>query len=103
MSYARYPSLEQAVVFITGGASGIGADMVRAFAEQGARVGFVDLAAREGRALADELCAPARSWGPKMGHRIIPMTSDYRVLVSTNRSRRSRRSSWSSMPDRGSG
>ena len=55
MSFARYPSLENAVVFITGGASGIGADMVRAFAEQGARVGFVDLAAKEGRALADEL------------------------------------------------
>ena len=37
MSFARYPSLEQAVVFITGGASGIGAEIVRAFAGQGAR------------------------------------------------------------------
>ena len=55
MSFARYPSLEQTVVFVTGGASGIGAHMVRAFAEQGARVGFVDLAAKEGRALEDEL------------------------------------------------
>ena len=55
MSFARYPSLEQAVVFVTGGASGIGAHMVRAFAEQGARVGFVDLAGHEGRALEDEL------------------------------------------------
>jgi D-xylose 1-dehydrogenase len=60
MSFARYPSLENAVVFITGGASGIGADMVRAFAEQGARVGFVDLAAKEGRALEDELSARAK-------------------------------------------
>ena len=48
MSFARYPSLEQAVVFVTGGASGIGAHMVRAFAEQGARVGFVDLAVEGG-------------------------------------------------------
>ena len=55
MSFARYPSLEQAVVFITGGASGIGAEIVRAFAEQGARVGFVDLDEDKGAALAAEL------------------------------------------------
>jgi D-xylose 1-dehydrogenase len=57
LSFAQYPSLKQAVVFITGGAAGIGKDMVRAFAEQGAHVGFVDIAADEGRALADELTA----------------------------------------------
>ena len=57
MSFAQYPSLKQAVVFITGGAAGIGKDMVRAFAEQGAHVGFVDIAADAGRALADELTA----------------------------------------------
>jgi D-xylose 1-dehydrogenase len=55
MSFARYPSLENAVVFVTGGASGIGEEMVRAFADQGARVGFVDFAAEAGRALAAEL------------------------------------------------
>ncbi|MGV6804435.1 MAG: SDR family NAD(P)-dependent oxidoreductase [Ruegeria sp.] len=35
-----YPSLEDQVVFINGGSSGIGAEMVRAFAGQGAKVGF---------------------------------------------------------------
>ena len=55
LSFARYPSLENAVVFVTGGASGIGEYMVRAFAEQGARVGFVDIATEPGRALAEEL------------------------------------------------
>ncbi len=55
MSFARYPSLEQAVVFITGGASGIGAEIVRAFAAQGSKVGFVDLDAERGGALAEEL------------------------------------------------
>ena len=55
MSFARYPSLEQAVVFITGGASGIGAEIVRAFAEQGSQVGFVDLDQERGGALAAEL------------------------------------------------
>ena len=55
MSFAIYPSLEGAVVFITGGASGIGAEIVRAFAGQGSRVGFVDIDEERGRALADEL------------------------------------------------
>lgn len=55
MRLATYPSLDGASVIVTGGASGIGADMVRAFAEQGARVGFVDIDREAGTALADEL------------------------------------------------
>jgi NAD(P)-dependent dehydrogenase (short-subunit alcohol dehydrogenase family) len=55
MSFAVYPSLKGAVVFITGGASGIGAEIVRAFAEQGSRVGFIDIDTERGGALADEL------------------------------------------------
>lgn len=55
MSFAQYPSLNGAVVLITGGASGIGQDMVRAFAAQRAHVGFVDIDEQGGRALADEL------------------------------------------------
>ena len=52
---ATYPSLAGRVVFITGGASGIGADIVRAFHGQGARVAFCDLQEAEGLALAAEL------------------------------------------------
>jgi NAD(P)-dependent dehydrogenase (short-subunit alcohol dehydrogenase family) len=55
MAFAAYPSLEDRVVVITGGASGIGADMVRAFAGQGARVAFLDIQDDAGAALADEL------------------------------------------------
>jgi D-xylose 1-dehydrogenase len=55
LSFAQYPSLNGAVVYITGGASGIGQDMARAFAAQGSLVGFVDIDAEGGRALADEL------------------------------------------------
>ncbi len=60
MSFATYPSLKDAVVFVTGGASGIGAELVRAFAEQGSRVGFVDLDEENGTALADELAAAGK-------------------------------------------
>lgn len=55
MAFARYPSLAGRVVFITGGASGIGATLVEQFHDQGAKVAFVDLAADEGRALAERL------------------------------------------------
>ncbi|MDT0596122.1 SDR family NAD(P)-dependent oxidoreductase [Glaciecola petra] len=49
--YANYPSLEGKAVFITGGATGIGAVMVEAFCKQGAKVLFVDIAEKEGRAV----------------------------------------------------
>lgn len=55
MSFAQYPSLNKAVVFLTGGASGIGEETLRAFAAQGAVIGFIDLDAERGKALADEL------------------------------------------------
>jgi D-xylose 1-dehydrogenase len=40
---ALYPSLKDKRVFITGGASGIGATLVTRFIEQGARVAFIDI------------------------------------------------------------
>ncbi len=55
MEFAVYPSLKGKAVFVTGGASGIGADIVRAFAAQGSRVGFVDLDTGRGQALARDL------------------------------------------------
>ncbi len=41
--WATYPSLAERSVFITGGGSGIGAAIVAAFCEQGAKVAFVDI------------------------------------------------------------
>ncbi|MCI3133642.1 SDR family NAD(P)-dependent oxidoreductase [Phenylobacterium aquaticum] len=52
---AIYPSLKDRAVFITGGASGIGAALVEAFHGQGARVGFIDRDADAGAALAGRL------------------------------------------------
>ena len=55
--YASYPSLKERPVFITGGGSGIGASLVRHFAAQGSKVGFVDIAAEPSRRLVDEIAA----------------------------------------------
>ena len=52
---ATYPDLAGRTVFVSGGASGIGEAIVRAFAAQGSKVGFVDLMAAEGAKLAEEL------------------------------------------------
>jgi NAD(P)-dependent dehydrogenase (short-subunit alcohol dehydrogenase family) len=50
-----FHSLRGRSVIVTGGASGIGADMVRAFARQGCIVGFLDLDEAAGTALAASL------------------------------------------------
>mgnify|MGYP000563181567 CR=1 FL=1 len=54
-SFANYPSLAGKTVFVTGGASGIGAEIVSAFAAQGARVGFLDLDQQASAALVEKL------------------------------------------------
>ncbi len=59
--FATYPSLEGMPVVISGGASGIGASLVRHFAAQGARVGFVDIAEKQGEALAADLVNEGRT------------------------------------------
>ena len=53
--FAIHPSLKDKAVIITGGAAGIGAEMVRAFVQQGARVGFVDYDKETSVQLVDEL------------------------------------------------
>ena len=53
--FAIYPSLRDRAVLVTGGASGIGASIVEHFAEQGARVGFIDFDAASARALLEQL------------------------------------------------
>jgi D-xylose 1-dehydrogenase len=49
--YASYPSLRNAVVLVSGGASGLGAEFVAQFAAQGSRVAFVDIDAGSGEEL----------------------------------------------------
>lgn len=53
----RFPDLAGKNVLVTGGASGIGEALVRGFAAQGARVGFLDIDRAGGGKLAVELGA----------------------------------------------
>ena len=94
-AYARYPSLRDRVVFISGGSSGIGAELVRAFAQQGSRVAFCGTRPEGGAALITELQAaglPAPWYGAcdvrdahayqALLRRVIDELGPVRVLVN---------------------
>ena len=57
MHYTLYPSLRGRTVFISGGSSGIGAELVRAFSAQASRVAFCGTRPDGGDALLAELKA----------------------------------------------
>ena len=53
--FAIYPSLKDKVIYITGGASGIGESITCAMAKQGAKVGFLDFDEAASKKLIKEL------------------------------------------------
>ncbi len=55
MTFATYPSLAGRVAFVSGGGTGIGADIVKALARNGVKVAFVDIDEKAGNALASKL------------------------------------------------
>lgn len=55
MSHNVYPSLHNKRVVVTGGGSAIGAAIVEAFAQQGSRVAFIDIADDDSRELERKL------------------------------------------------
>jgi NAD(P)-dependent dehydrogenase (short-subunit alcohol dehydrogenase family) len=67
--FANCPSLAGKTVYVTGGASGIGAEIVAAFAAQSARVGFVDMDADASARLCQRL-----------GENVVHATCDLRDI-----------------------
>lgn len=70
-SYTQYQSLKGQGVFITGGATGIGAELVRAFCAQGANVAFIDQNETAGNKLLAKLQADAPS---KIWFKVVDVT-----------------------------
>ena len=75
--YTCYESLTESAVFVTGGASGIGAAIVRAFVAQGARVGFVDVDVGAATELLTDLGPEGEVWFRQVD------VSDVELLKST--------------------
>ena len=72
-NFANYPSLKDKTVIITGGSQGIGMEMVKAFAQQGSKIGIVDLDLEGAEKLAAE-------FGPKYGSEIVCEKCDLRDI-----------------------
>ena len=75
---ANYPSLSGRCVFITGGATGIGAAMVEAFALQNSKVAFVDLDSTAAESLCErlELKTGRRPWFRQTDVTDVPALQD---------------------------
>ncbi|VAW15840.1 Putative oxidoreductase in arabinose utilization cluster, partial [hydrothermal vent metagenome] len=73
---AIYPDLDGQTVLVTGGGSGIGASIVEHFAEQGASVGFIDVAETPSKTLVEEIAAK----GHKRPHFVAADLCDIKAL-----------------------
>ncbi len=80
MQTAIYPSLRDRHVFISGGSSGIGAELVRAFALQGARVAFCGTRPDGGRELVEEIVAAGHA-APHYAACDVRDTAAYQALL----------------------
>lgn len=81
----QYPSLRDRVVFITGGATGIGATLVEEFCRQGSRVAFVDIQTEAGEALVERLGNLAQGPAPKFYPcNLIDLDELKRVIASAH-------------------
>jgi NAD(P)-dependent dehydrogenase (short-subunit alcohol dehydrogenase family) len=79
--FASYPSLSGRAVFISGGGSGIGASIVEHFAEQGAKVGFVDIDESASKALVDKIKSAGHP-APLFAKCDVRATADYQKIIA---------------------
>jgi D-xylose 1-dehydrogenase len=79
--YTRYASLQGKLVFVSGGSSGIGAEVVRAFAAQGSKVAFCGTRPDGGQALIDEVRAAGHA-APWYGACDVRDTAAYQALLA---------------------
>lgn len=79
----HYPSLKNKVVFITGGATGIGAALVEAFCRQGARTVFVDILETEARQLTEKISTLENATRPIFFPCDLVRTADLQNVIRT--------------------
>jgi NAD(P)-dependent dehydrogenase (short-subunit alcohol dehydrogenase family) len=84
VTFARYPSLADRVVLVTGGGTGIGAAIVEAFAENDARVTFVDIQDEPSQALVERLAGAKHR--PHFLHCDVTDIAALRAAIATVRS-----------------
>jgi len=77
----NYPSLDNRVVFVSGGASGIGASLVEHFARQGARVAFCDIDSAASEALVAQLSSACK-YAPRYGACDVRDTAAYQAHLA---------------------
>jgi len=82
LEFASYPSLEDRHVFITGGATGIGAALVKAFFEQGCQVSFIDVDSESAIKLI-EILASDKALGKYIPKFILCDVTDIDALKSS--------------------
>ena len=80
-SFASYPSLKDRPVFVSGGGSGIGASIVEHFAEQGAKVAFVDVGEAASAALVKKIAAAGHA-APLFAKCDVRDTAAYQKVIS---------------------
>jgi 3alpha(or 20beta)-hydroxysteroid dehydrogenase len=73
--------LDSKIAIVTGGANGQGAEIVRQFVAEGAKVAIADVAKEPGQALADELCQEFGQGAAHFVHHDVSDAASWEALV----------------------
>lgn len=81
-TYATYPSLRDRRILVSGGGSGIGAEIVRGLAHQGARLAFVDIDEAASASLVEQLKTEKVTHPPLFTKVDVGDIAAYRLAIS---------------------